>query len=97
MPAVFNIHAPEVSVFTACVIKQTNLQPFSAYSGLTQALITVETLPVRYRVDGVTAHSATGHLLNNGDNISLAGAGLITNFRVLCPAGTAYLMVSLGV
>lgn len=97
MPAVFNLRAPQYTAFSAVTVKQTNVQPFSAYSGLTQVFITVETLPVRYRVDGQTAHSGTGHLLNVEDSVTLVGSDVLTQFRVLCPAGTAVLMVSLGV
>ena len=48
-----------------------------------EALITVESNPIRYTMDGTTPTSLVGHLLTDGDNITVSGMGNIKRFKMI--------------
>jgi len=65
--------------------------------GVNYALITVETQPVRFRMDGVDPTAVEGHLLNVGDVLELEGGTAVLQFRAIqTAAGASNLRVSLG-
>lgn len=47
--------------------------------GAVKALVTVETAAVRMRIDGSTATSTVGHLLDPGDSVVIEGTDSIIN------------------
>ena len=53
-----------------------------------RAVITVETMPIRYRYDGTDPTSSEGHLLQPMDVLTLIGSSNIQNFRVIRQGGT---------
>ena len=88
--------AENYTVFTAVAVGTNSVNPFSAYSGLTLALLTFEGSGLRYRLDGVTAASGSGHLVSAGSIVNLAGSQTITQFNAICPTVTGTIMASLG-
>ena len=61
------------------------------------ALVTVETAPVRFRLDGTAPTTSEGHLLNVGDVLELRD-GELSGFGVIRSSGTdAVIKVSTGV
>lgn len=61
------------------------------------AMITVETNPVRYTVDGTIPTASLGHLLSPGDILELTSVQEVKNFRVIRQsAADATLMASFG-
>lgn len=91
-----SVKAETYSVFTAAAVGTTSVRPFSAYSGLTLAYLTFEGSALRFRLDGVTAASASGHLVSAGSIVNLEGADTLQNFTVICPTVTGTIMASLG-
>ena len=91
------VFAERYSVFTALSVGTTDVAPFTAYSGLTLAFLTLEGSAVRYRLDGISATSGSGHLATASMIIKLAGAQTITNTHLICPTVTGTIMASLGV
>jgi len=69
----------------------------ATYLNSRHALITVETVPIRFWKDGSTPTATQGHLCEPGAVIPLANQDQIRKFRAIAPAGTATLMVSYGV
>ena len=67
----------------------TTTETRKAIAGTTQtvsaveALITVETNPVRYTMDGTTPTANVGHLLGDGDVITISGMGNIKRFQMI--------------
>ena len=61
------------------------------------ALITVETAAVRFRIDGTAPTATVGHVLEAGDVLTLRGIGEIGKFQAIRRDGTdATLRVSTG-
>ena len=61
------------------------------------ALITVETAAVRFRIDGTAPTATVGHVLEVGDVLTLRGIGEIGKFQAIRRDGTdATLRVSTG-
>ena len=61
------------------------------------ALITVETAAVRFRIDGTAPTATVGHILNPGDTLGLRGMGEMSKFQAIRKDGTdATLQVSTG-
>lgn len=96
MPAVFNINAPNYTGFRLAIVGSVSVSPFTGLPHATIAHVTLEGSAVRFRLDGVTAHSGTGHLASAGDVIDLQGSEVISGFRVICGDGSATLMASIG-
>jgi len=53
-----------------------------------QAFVTCESAAARFFYDGSAPTTDVGHLLNNGDNLTLEGLNELLNFRV-CPDTTS--------
>lgn len=60
------------------------------------ALITVETNPIRFRVDGLNPTATEGHLVQPGNKITLDSGDQITKFRAIATGGDATIRVSYG-
>ena len=61
------------------------------------ALITVETAAVRFRIDGTAPTATVGHILEVGDVLRLRGMGEISKFQAIRRDGNdATLRVSTG-
>lgn len=50
---------------------------------LDEAMFTVETNPVRFRMDGTDPTAAIGHLLNVGDSLVISGNQNLTKLRFI--------------
>lgn len=90
------INAPVYTGFRTINVGTSALAPLTGMPHTTIALITIEGSAIRYRLDGITAHSATGHLASAGDSLSFQGAEVLSGFRVICTTVTATLMISVG-
>lgn len=53
------------------------------YGTNTKAFITIETAPIRVRLDGTAPTATVGHLLNAGDSLELDTASNIANFKAI--------------
>lgn len=53
-----------------------------------RALVTVENAPLRFRVDGTDPSSSQGHLLNDGDTLTLEDRWNIERFRAIRSSGS---------
>jgi hypothetical protein len=67
------------------VINQTG----GAKKRAVRAFITVETAPCRIRFDGGTADSSTGHLLVDGDYITIDGESNVANISMIRTSGSS--------
>jgi len=88
--------AEKFSAFSAVTVGTTPVNPFTAFSGLGQAVLSFEGSAMRYRMDGVTAHSASGHLVSAGVYLNLQGSDVIQGFSVICTNTTGTIMASIG-
>ena len=68
--------------FTAAQLSRTGGQ-------VVGALLTAETAQMRYCVDGTTATSTVGHLLETGDVLEIWGANNLAKFSVIRTGGTS--------
>ena len=60
-----------------------------------KAFISVETAPLRFRIDGVDPTTTLGHLASAGDDIELQSADEIKKYRAIRTTGvSATLMVT---
>jgi hypothetical protein len=97
MAVVVNLNAPIYTGFIVSNVGTSALAPLSGLSNdATIAHITFEGSALRFRLDGTTAHSATGHLASAGDVLDLQGGDVLKGFRVICPTVTGTLMISVG-
>jgi len=69
----------------------------ATYANTRHAIVTVETVPIRFTVDGTAASATVGHQADPGDVITLTNQDQIRKFRAYAPAGTASLQASYGV
>ena len=93
---VASINAPVYTGWRTVNVGTSALAPLTGMPHATIALITIEGSAIRYRLDGVTAHSATGHLASAGDSLSFQGSEVLSGFRVICTDTTGTLMISVG-
>ena len=93
-----SVNAERYTGLSAVIVGTTNVSPFTGYTikDPTVAMLSVEGSAIRYRLDGVTAHSASGHLASAGDYIFLNGSDSINGFNVICTNTTATIWASLG-
>jgi hypothetical protein len=91
-----NVYAEQYYGFSALTVGTTNVSPFSAFASATNAVLTFEGSAVRYRMDGVSAHSASGHLVSAGFFLNLDGSNLIKGFNVICTNTTGIIMAAWG-
>lgn len=96
MPAIFQISAPRFTGLRLVTVGTDNVAPLTGLGNANHALITFEGSAVRYRLDGVTAHSATGHLATASQSLELVGGDLLSGLRVVCTNTTAWLTISVG-
>lgn len=59
------------------------------YGDATNALITVDTADIRYRLDGEAPTSTSGHLVKSGETLTLQSAADIANFKAIRTATTS--------
>lgn len=59
-----------------------------------RALFTVETTPMRYRYDGTSPTTATGHQVGSGDAVSIIGLKNIQNFRIIASSASGNIFVT---
>jgi hypothetical protein len=59
-----------------------------------EALVTVETQSVRWRVDGTAPTAAVGHLAAAGSSITVSGYNNIKNFKVIETTASGKITVS---
>jgi hypothetical protein len=84
--------------FETITISSTSLGFTAAKTTIAQAggftkravkvLVTVESNPIRIRLDGTAPTASVGHLLNAGDSYLVEGEGNVTNFRMIRQSGT---------
>lgn len=93
MPATF-VNGPRPSLgYESITVSTTSVSPITTtiQSTLTnglreqavEAVVTIETNPIRYRVDGTAPTSSEGHLLNAGDVLTVQGFQNITNLKMI--------------
>lgn len=85
--------------FSAWILSANQGAIFTGLAGINNAnlaMLTFEGSAVRYRLDGVTAHSGTGHLVSGNDVLMLHGSDAIKGFNVCVTVPTAWLMASFG-
>ena len=82
--------------FSAITISAGNVTPFTGLASATLAFLTFEGSAVRFRLDGVTAHSGTGHLVSGNDALVLKGGDMLRNFNVISTVPTATIYASWG-
>lgn len=92
-----NVNAERYSVYTAATVGTNAVTPFTAYSSLTVALLTFEGSAVRFRIDGGTAHSSSGHLASAGVALVVNGSDPITKLSFLCTNTTGTVYSTLGI
>lgn len=76
----------KINPTSATGITSTLLKPTSGtYNGYCAiaALITVETNPIRFRIDGTDASTTTGHQVLAGEDITIVGGVNINNFSCI--------------
>ena len=78
---------------TAVALTQSTYNP-ATRGNATKAMITIETVSIRWRVDGTAPTSTTGHLATTTDVIYLNTLQDIEKFRFIGISGTATLQVS---
>jgi hypothetical protein len=86
--------------FTALTVGTTNVAPFTGLTGnfaSTIVQLSFEGSAVRFRLDGVSAHSASGHLASANDSMILYGNDSISGFNVICTNTTGTIMADVGV
>lgn len=91
--------AEQFTGFLLVVVGTDNVSPFTGLVGNnspTLARFTFEGSACRYRLDGVTAHSASGHLVTAGEILLLRGPDSIKNFNVICTNTTGRIQASFG-
>ena len=59
------------------------------YSTYRKALVTVETAPFRYWVDGSSPNTTNGHLVNNGESFEIESNQDIANFKAIRTTSTS--------
>jgi len=64
-------------------------QEGGTYKRAVRAFITVETAPCRIRFDGTAPDSSTGHLLTDGDYITVEGEQNVANIKLIRTSGTS--------
>lgn len=66
----------------------------SGKQAASEAFITVETNPVRWRADGTDPTSSEGHLLQAGDSLSIFGTVNLKNLKFIRTGSDATLRVT---
>lgn len=81
------INPSSVKGITATLLKPTS----GTYAGkcAIALLITVETYPIRFRIDGSDATTITGHLVQVGESITIVGGVNVNNFSCIDTAAGA--------
>lgn len=89
---------PAYATFESVTVSTTAVTLTAAtYTNCDNALITVETDQVRFRLDGVAPTSSVGHVLDAGDTLILDSADQIVGARFIRSGGSdATLRVSYG-
>ena len=91
-----NVHAEQYYGFSALAVGTTNVAPFASLNSATVASMTLEGSAIRYRLDGVSAASGSGHLLTASQILYLRGADAVKGFNAICPTVTGTVMASWG-
>lgn len=68
---------------SAIGLTKATYDPGQEHQKAIRALITVETANMRYTYDGTTPTSTVGHLVGNGDVVTLNGYGNIKRFKAI--------------
>jgi hypothetical protein len=74
--------------FTASKLRQ-QIGTSSQMTKAIEALLTVETAPIRFTTDGTAPTAAIGHLLNAGDSVVVTGQGNLTRFKAFRTTGVS--------
>ena len=93
--------AARIRYFTALTV--TNAMALTVCSGdatctadvgRTQAFVTVETNPIRWRADGTAPTTTIGHLANAGASITITGQANVSNFSMIATGASAAVYTS---
>lgn len=76
------------NAYEAVTVDATARSVTAASIGI-MATVTVETAPLRFRVDGTDPTATEGHLVVEGTAFTLCGATTITRFRAIRTTGTS--------
>ena len=87
---------PSYAAFESVTVSSTAVSLPMAKLGFDNALITVETDQVRFRLDAIAPTSSVGHLLDAGDTLILNSADQIVKIRFIRVTSDATLRVSYG-
>lgn len=77
------------TVKTPTASKLVTNQEGGHFKRAVRAFLTVETAPCRIRFDGGTVDSASGHLLADGDYITVDGEQNVANIQLIRTSGTS--------
>ena len=94
-----SVNAERYNVFTALTVGTVNVSPFTGFTAFlnpTLAFCSFEGSAIRVRLDGVSAHSATGHLISAGSFTTFKGSDVLKGLNLICPTTTGVVVVSLG-
>lgn len=81
--------------FETITVSSTAKQLTTAKASIAkEAVITIETNSIRYRLDGAAPTNSVGHKADDGDVITLRGRGQIDNFQAIRITDDAALMVT---
>ena len=72
-----------ITVSTDAIGITVSLLRNSMYGPCTGAFITVESANVRFRIDGSDPSTTTGHMLTNGQNLTLGNESDVGKFRAI--------------
>jgi hypothetical protein len=94
-----SVLSPKPINFESIALSSIAETPLTAveYEGAVTALITVETAPVRMRMDGTAPTATVGTLLNAGDVRLLTSPEQIAGFQEIAVDADATIMVEYGV
>lgn len=71
-----------------------NDNPYIDVKRMDEALITVETNQIRFRLDGTNPTASVGHLLGAGDSIVVSGYGNLSKLRFIRVSADATIQVT---
>ena len=81
---------PQYTAFETLTIEGTGLGFTAAtIAGLSHAVVTVETAPVRFRLDGTAPTASVGHLLNIGDVLEFDSPEQLAGVLFIRTTGTS--------
>lgn len=96
MPAIFTIKGEIYTGKNLTQVGTSAIAPYTGITGATIAQLTFERSAIRYYLNGDPPTSASGHLIQAGDILTLMGGDVISGFRTISPNDTGTIQASFG-